>query len=214
MKSVRSIHVSVLLTVTLMFLLGVLLGMKVSEYRMKEFETTSKLLRRYLLDLQLQALITSKNICNIDVTRMGEDKIRLGKYLSVLESQLGKEHEDVLDLKRDYTLLSIYQWVLMKDYQEKCDSNITLVLFFYSNVNNVSECERQGYVLDYLYYSYPKTVVVYALDYDIDTGSLNVLKELYDVRRVPTVVINDVKFEGFHSFDELKGMIFESHKHK
>jgi len=181
--------------------------MKVFEYRIKEFETTSKLLRRYLMDLQLQALIASKNICNIDVTRMGEDKIRLGKYLSVLESQLGKEHKDVLDLKRDYTLLSIHQWVLMKDYQEKCDPNITLVLFFYSNVNNVSECEKQGYVLDYLYYSHPKTVVVYALDYDIDMGSLNVLKELYNVRTVPTVIINDVKLEGFHSFDELERMI-------
>ena len=66
-------------------------------------------------------------------------------------------------------------------------------------IENKTESEKQGYILDYLYTKYPDKLVIFALDYNLDLGALKILKEIYGVNMAPTIVINETKLEGLQS---------------
>ncbi len=110
-------------------------------------------------------------------------------------------------MKQDYSLLSIRQWLLVKQFKEKCNKDINIILFFYSNKVNVSESESQGYVLDYLYEKRPDDVVIYAFDMEDDNPALNTIKVIYGVKQVPSVVINERLFQEFQPKERIERLL-------
>jgi len=200
-------YTSVFLMTVLIFVIGILLTGKLSTKTSEEIFEIQKQVRNYLLSLNLQSDIASEYICRVDVFELTEDKFNLGQQIEILEKNLGKDNEIVKDLKEDYSLLSIRQWLLVKQVKEKCDKDINIILFFYSNKVNTSESESQGYVLDYLYEKYPDTVVIYAFDIDGDNPALNTIKAVYGVKRAPSVVINERLFTGFQSKEKIERLL-------
>ena len=111
------------------------------------------------------------------------------------------------DLKQDYSLLSIRQWLLLKQVKEKCSKNINIILFFYSNKDNSTESESQGYVLDYLYEKYPDNLVIYAFDFDEDNPALNTIKSIYEIKIAPSVVVNEKRLSGLQSKEKIERLL-------
>jgi hypothetical protein len=93
-------------------------------------------------------------------------------------------------------LLSIRQWLLVRQFKKECKSDLNIILFFYSNKKNKEESEAQGYVLDYIYRKYPDKVVIYALEIEQDTPALNTVKDIYGIETAPALVINEKVFKG------------------
>jgi len=200
-------YFSVLLLTLLIFLIGFLITQRISSRTSEQITGIQKEFRNYILSLNLQSEIASEYICKVDVFQLTKEKSDLGKKIDVLEKNLGKNNPIVQDLKKDYSLLSLRQWLLVKKVKKGCNRDINIILFFYSNKVNASESESQGYVLDYIYEKYPDEVVIYAFDIDEDNPALNTLKNIYEVDIVPSVIINDKLFVGLQSRAKIRSSL-------
>jgi hypothetical protein len=200
-------YFSVLLLTSLIFLIGFLIAQRVSSRTSNQITDIQKEFRNYILSLNLQSEIASEYICKVDAFQLTKEKTELGKRIDVLERNLGKNNPVVKDLKQDYSLLSLRQWLLVKKVKEECDRDINIIIFFYSNKVNASESESQGYVLDYIYEKFPDEVVIYAFDIEDENQALTTLKAIYEVEIVPSVIINEELFTGFQSREKISSLI-------
>ncbi len=191
----------------LIFLVGTLIAYIISSQTSEEIIETQKEVRNYFLSLNLQSEIASEYICEVDVFELTKEKAELGKRIDILEKNLGKDHEKVENLKLDYTLLSLRQWLLVKKVKEECNKDTNIIIFFYSNKINRTESESQGYILDYIYEKYPEKVVIYAFDINQDTPALNTIKTIYQVKKAPTVIINENLFAGLQTKEQLESLL-------
>ncbi len=202
-KYVAAFSISLLIIV-----LGIILGQTIANEKFNEISSELERTKSYILGLDLQSkLLTDENLCKVDVFDLTKDKVYAGRQVSYLENVLGKNDKNVLQIKENYLLLSLDQYLLVKKVSEICDKKINIIIFFYSNNYNYTESENQGHVLDYIYDKYPESTVVYAFDVDIDNPALNVFKTLNDVQIVPTVIINDIKYEDFRSRKNIESLL-------
>jgi hypothetical protein len=129
----------------------------------------------------------------------------LGERLAFAESQLGSKNEQVIQLKKQYTLVEIRDYLLTKRLAEACDLDPTVALYFYSNEPGACDaCDRASYALSYLHQTNPD-LRVYSFDYNLDLGALKTLIAVEKVEpRFPAFVIDNVRTYGFTDVDEFK----------
>jgi hypothetical protein len=201
-------YIQTLIITLSIFALGVFLGFYISEIRIREMLSSYEYLRLKITGAILQANILEGELCKYDVLGItGKEKVELGRQVEEVENIRGKADKEVLRLKEDYSLLSINQLLLLKKWKNECNKNVSIILFFYSNINNATKSEEQGLVLNYIYAKYPNRVSTYAFDVDIDNPAVNVLKKKYDIRIVPTLVINEKVYPDFQSREKIEGLI-------
>jgi hypothetical protein len=99
----------------IIFMAGVFLSQKISGSTTDAALRDQKEIENYILGLNLQAEIASKYICNVDVFELTKDKVEMGKKVDILEKNLGKDDPTIKDLKEKYFLLSVRQWILVKE---------------------------------------------------------------------------------------------------
>ena len=137
-------------------------------------------------------------------TAFSQEVGNLGDRLSLAESRLGNDNAEVLQLKKQYTLLQIRDYLLTKRLAETCDVEPVTALYFYSNEGDCEDCDRASYALSYLREAYP-TLRVYSFDYDLDLGALKTLVAVEKVeRRFPAFVIEGKRSYGFTELAEFE----------
>ena len=115
----------------------------------------------------------------------------LASQLSVAESNLGDANPEVIELKKQYSLLEIKDYILLQNITEKCHLKPVYVLYFYTNNGNCSDCSEVADVLTYLRGKYPG-LRVYSFDYDLDLSALKTLISLHKIKDTPpALVINN-----------------------
>jgi hypothetical protein len=129
----------------------------------------------------------------------------LGERLVFAESRLGSDNQQVIELKKQYTLLQIRDYLLTKRLAETCKVKPVVVLYFYSNQPGACEsCDRASYTLSYLHQQNPN-FRVYSFDYDLDLGALKTLVAVEKVeRRFPAFVIDGKRIYGFDEVEAFK----------
>ena len=129
----------------------------------------------------------------------------LAERLSYTEERLGDKNEEVLYLKRQYTLLEIKDYLLMKRLAKECkDLKPVFVLYFYSNAGDCADCAEAGFALSYLRQKYPG-LRVYSFDYNLDLGALKTLNAVLSIKPpLPAYVINGKNFNGIASLEEIE----------
>ena len=128
----------------------------------------------------------------------------LGSRLSYAESQLGTNNPQVVRLKDQYSLLEIRDYLITKQLAAACGSKPVIVLYFYSNAGDCSNCDKAGYALSYLRNTYP-SLRVYSFDYNLDLGALKTLIAVTKVRDIlPAFVVNGKQYYGFTSLSDLE----------
>jgi hypothetical protein len=126
----------------------------------------------------------------------------LGARLSYTEEQLGSDNEQVIRLKKKYTLLEIRDYLATKELARVCGTKPVTVLYFYSNTGDCPDCDKAGYALSYLRDTYP-TLRVYSFDYNLDLGALKTLVAVDKVKgELPAFVINGKYSNGFTSLED------------
>ena len=136
---------------------------------------------------------------------LSSEMTSLGERLSFAESQLGTDNEQVIQLKKQYTLIQIRDYLLSKRLVETCDVDPTVVLYFYSNEPGACEdCDRASVALSYLHEQNPH-LRVYSFDYNLDLGALKTLIAVEKVRpEFPAFVIDGEQEYGFEDIDAFK----------
>jgi hypothetical protein len=128
----------------------------------------------------------------------------LGTRLSYEESQLGTDDAQVIELKKQYSLLEIRDYLITKQLAAACGTNPVTVLYFYSNAGDCPDCDKAGYALSYLRTTYP-SLRVYSFDYNLDLGALKTLIAVTKVQdTLPAFVINKNYSYGFTSVADLE----------
>ncbi len=133
----------------------------------------------------------------------------LAERLSYAEETLGAQNDAVLNLKRQYSLLQIKDYLLLKRVTEKCQTKPVFILYFYSNTGDCTDCEREGYVLTYFRQQYPQ-LRVYAFDYHLPLPALQTLVSLNKVGpNLPALVINGTLYTGYQDREDIERILPE-----
>jgi hypothetical protein len=131
-------------------------------------------------------------------TLLSQEVSNLGDKLSYTENRLGEKDPQVIQLKQQYTLLEIRDYLLTERLSSTCHVQPTIVLYFYTNGAECKDiCDRAGYNLSYLHQTYPG-LRVYSFDYNLNLGALKTLISIEKVQpKFPAFVINGKPTYGF-----------------
>lgn len=146
---------------------------------------------------------------NVNDSMLSPELSTLGDKLSHTENDRGEEDEDVMYLKKYYSLLQVKDYLLSKKLAEKCGSRKqpVFIIYFYSNVGDCPECQKEGYVLTRLKEKYPE-LRVYSFDYNLKLSVIDSLKAIYRIGpALPALVIEDKVYTGFHSVEDLEKLL-------
>jgi len=176
-----------------------------SNKRIEEIKSIEDKIAVDILSSETQYSLLAESSCSdIGNPSLSEELNSLAEKLSYTEGKLGADNTEVLGLKRYYSLLEIKDYLLMKKVTEKCKTKTQVILYFYSNKGDCTECERMGYVLTFLRNEYPG-LRVYAFDYNLDLSAVRTLRSMLKIEnKLPAVVINDKTYYGFKSIEDVE----------
>ena len=156
-------------------------------------------------------LLESSSCEAVDNSTFSKELNALGERLAFAEKQRTNSQEVSL-LKKQYTLLLIKDYLLMKRISTKCEVEPIFVLYFYSNLDDCEDCTRQGHVLTYLREEYPQ-LRVYAFDYHLALPALSTLLSINNINTadiLPVLIIDDEQYKGFMELEDLETLpLFE-----
>jgi hypothetical protein len=131
----------------------------------------------------------------------------LAERLDYTEEQLGSGNNTVVQLKRQYSLLEIKDYLLMQQVAKKCSLKPVFVLYFYSNRGDCEKCESAGHVLTYLRQTYPQ-LRVYSFDYNLGLGALETLVALNKIENtLPAFVVNGKAHYGLSDLEAMEKVL-------
>jgi len=207
----------------IIFLLGLFLGMTIEGKRVLYIEKTSKEQQLTFEGLQLQynwitQLSQEKNCPAIFKTfedymnKLAKSQERLETYSE--EAKLDKE--DFINLKREYLQAELNSWLLAERVKNSCNaSTMSTILYFYSNDRLCPNCGEQALVLSYLKEIFKERLLIFSIDSSLEQEPMiPLLRSVYSITQYPTLIVNDKKFEGLVSSNELLGEICSQYKEK
>lgn len=159
-------------------------------------------------------LLKEVSCSNVSESMLSLQLSEIGDKLSHTESERGSDDEDVLYLKKYYTLLEIKDYLLSKKLVEKCGSakKPVFIIYFYSNKGDCPDCEKEGFVLTRLKEIYPD-LRVYSFDYNLELSAVESMKRIYKITSsLPALVIEDKTYIGFKSVNDLEALLPDSLK--
>ncbi|MEK7569612.1 MAG: hypothetical protein AAB500_01830 [Patescibacteria group bacterium] len=166
-----------------------------------------------LLSSETQYSLLSDLSCkNVSGAVLSDELAELARKLEWGEKNLGAA-EEVLSIKKYYSLLEIKDYLLAKKIAERCKTKSAFILYFYTTAENCGECEREGLVLTALRDKYPE-LRVYSFDYSIDLSAVRSMLSIFKIKdtALPALVIDDELLTGFHSLEDLDDRVQESFK--
>ncbi|NOZ81551.1 MAG: thioredoxin family protein [Candidatus Micrarchaeota archaeon] len=112
---------------------------------------------------------------------------------------------ELLTEKKRYALLDLQFWLNSIKIKKMCDADYATVIYFYSQFNKSVEQKIMDSVLwDFKQKCGPRTIYI-TFPVDMEISSINAVMELYNITRVPAVVINEsVVLYGVVSIPELE----------
>jgi hypothetical protein len=135
----------------------------------------------------------NENICaNISLEKISKDLGFQGIIINDLENKFGKNDEKVLNRKKFYSIILLEHFEFVKLINEKCSSNISTILFFYSNIPGESgKSEDVGKLLDAVGSKNSGKLMIYSFDINLNSELIKKLKEKYNITDSPAIVINE-----------------------
>lgn len=180
-----------------------------NDRRIQDIRTTQDDISTQILSLQTQFDLLQERSCAdiAENTVLPQELQTLASRLSYMEAQGDANREEVVRLKRLYSLLEIKDYLLMKQFSQKCGLKPVFIFYFYSNEGDCDDCERQGYVLTALAREYPQ-LRIYSFDYNLDVSALRTLRDLNDIRdELPALIINGNAYYGFKSIEDIEKIL-------
>ncbi|MBI2147246.1 thioredoxin family protein [Candidatus Woesearchaeota archaeon] len=193
---------------TLIFIVGILIGNAISSAKMEAIDALQQDITVRTIGSEMQYLLLAEHPCqDIHSSELSQELFEIGSKLAHMEQTLGSQDENVINLKRYYSLLEIRHWLLLKKAQQECNATYSLILYFYSNRGDCDACKQQGYVLNTIHRKYPD-VNIYSFDVNIPDTVLATIKQIYNITAPPTIVVNGKKMEGLVNKDEVEQELF------
>jgi hypothetical protein len=205
-------YIAALALTLLVFALGLLFGLVLDSQRATyiKSEANKQSIEYNSLQLQYQILndITQNRECTpllktfeSSVKNLESARIRLEQYQQ--SSTFNKD--DFALLGREYSLAQIRYFMLAKKTQELCGNDVVTVLYFFADPKECPDCDSQSFILTYTKKLMGDKVLIFSFNANItdQEPSVLMLKDIYNVSSFPTVIINEKKFVGAVSTDNV-----------
>lgn len=193
-----------------MFATAFYIASRIDSGRVAEIRATGEAISIDLLSSEVQFELLGNLDCEtLSAHPVLTDELNsLAERLSFTESRLGSDNAEVVQLKKQYSLLEIKDYLLMQQIAQKCKTKPVSILYFYSNSGNCKDCSRMGDVLTYLRQTYPD-LRVYSFDYNLDLSALQTLIALRKVHEpLPAFIAgNGSPVYGFKNLEEIQALI-------
>ena len=200
-NALLALVMTLIIIATVTYAVGYLDRLRISDIQTMQHSISMEALS---LETQFSLLETAPCDAVASSTTLTSELGELGERLSYAEGQLGSDNAQVVQLKKEYYLLEIRDYLITKRLASACATKPVTVLYFYNNSETCTDCDKAGFALSYLRDTYP-LLRVYSFDYDLDLGALKTLITLNKVEStLPAFVINDVVSYGFESLEDLE----------
>lgn len=181
---------------------------KLTSKKLSELNTIQSNISIDLLSAETQYSLLGELDCSQVSNSVLSDQLNtLSGKIEYLESSSGQS-EDLTSLKKQYSLLEIKDYLLMKEITKRCGQKSVFILYFYTTSDNCSECVKQGYVLTSLREKYP-ALRVYSFDYGLNLSAVETLIKIYGIQdtKLPALVSDRQVYTGFHSVEDIEKLI-------
>ena len=205
-------YVIALVLAVFVFISGFLIGNYIAREKLNELSISQQSLMSQLTGLDLRKELSQNNLCDLSLGDITKEKVEMGRQMQALESRLGKEDSEVLMQKEIYELVEIKTILLLKQIKESCNDSSSIIMFFYTNrkndpLGNLQQSEDQGYALEALYQRYPEKVNNFVFDINIKNPAIESLIQIYDIKTVPALVIDNNVYLGYQDLDSLEKIL-------
>lgn len=197
-------YVSVFFITAIIFVLAFALSNYFGNIKLQNIKNTQDKVSIDILSTETQFELLQESSCDSlsKSTTLSDDLSTLGAKLSYAENQQGIDADEVIALKKYYSLLEMKDYILMRKVYQKCAVRPITILYFYSN-KDCDDCRRQGYVLTELRQEHPE-VRIYTFDYNLDLNALKTITSIYKVKEpLPLIILNDKAYNGFQSLEDI-----------
>ena len=201
-------YIIVFLITLALFLTAFGVSTYLSNKKLSNLQTIQDQISVDVLSSEVQYSLLEEQSCS-DVTRSVLSK-ELATFADKIEysenNKIGNE-QSLIDLKKNYSLLEIKDYLLMKKISARCGLKSSFILYFYANSNDCKDCDKQSIVLDTLRNEYPE-LRVYSFDYNLDLTAINALISIYKIPdTLPAIVLNGKTYNGFQDIETLEKII-------
>ena len=181
-----------------------------NDKRIQEIQSIQNAISTDILSSETQFSLLSELSCkDIGSSILSKELNTLADKIEYSEKNIGTDDNDVVQLKKYYSLLEIKDYLLMKRVSEQCGKKFVFVLYFYSNSDKCPDCEKAAYVLTYLREKYPQ-LRVYSFDYNLDLSAIKTIIALFKIKNdLPAVVLDEKVLNGFQDKDSLEKSLKE-----
>ena len=207
-------HLTALFITALIFVIGLLIGLTLTNERIKSSENFARSQKADYDSLQLQYLYLQKGSCPVLEKTLEQN-------IDDLETQRAKLEEYVKDsnaeefklIEREYMLSEIRYWLLAKQSKIDCGSDTVSVLYFYSDVEGeCDDCSAQGTILNFLKETFKDRLLIFSIDVNVEDPILSILKKTKNIEELPTLVVEEDTYSGLLETKELKNIICSHYK--
>lgn len=197
-------YIIVLFITTAIFATGLWLSNYFNNKKIDQLKTIEDKISLDLMSSETQFSLLQELSCkDVSTTVLSSELNSLAEKISYSESNMGSDDDNVVSLKKYYSLLEIKDYLLMKKITERCGQKSIFVLYFYKN-EKCDDCTKQGYVLTSLREKYPN-LRVYSFDYNLDISAIKAMTSIYKVPdNLPAIVINGKVYSGFQTIEEIE----------
>ena len=180
-----------------------------SSRRIAEVKSIENKISLDILSSETQFALLRESSCkSIDhSTAFSEELSAIASRLSYMEEKSGDSDEEVMSLKKYYSLLQIKDYLLVEQVKQKCGVKPITIIYFYSNAGDCEDCKRAGYVLTKLREEFPE-LRVYSFDYNLDISAVKTMRSIQGVKnKLPALVIWGEPYYGFKSSEDIEKII-------
>lgn len=190
------------------FATALLLGNYFGEKKLEELKAVENQISIDILSSETQFALLGELTCPGGQSPTLSDELNsLGEKLKYNEEKFGTDNVSFIQLKKQYSLLEIKDYLLIKKLKN-CKTRPTAILYFYSK--ECEDCDKMGYVLTYLRNKNP-TLRVYSFDYELDLPALKTLATIYGIEKgkMPALIMNDELHVGYKTIEEIEKLVPE-----
>jgi len=187
------------------FLSAVWLSNYFSNKKLAQLQNIQDKIATEILSSEVQSSLLDEESCT-DVANsvLSEELGSLADKINYTESTVGTT-DQLTELKKNYSLLEIKDYLLTKRISDRCKLKFVFVLYFYST-DDCGDCVKQGYALTALREKYPE-LRVYSFDYNLDLSAIRALTSVYKIpKELPAIVINGKEYNGFKSLEDIEAL--------
>lgn len=131
------------------------------------------------------------------------------EQMEAYEESRKLSHDQFTALKKQYTNLLLEYWLTTEKIDQRCDTNVTTVLYLYKDDPQCPRCADQGTVLTKYRQRYDR-LLVFPLDTTLGMRHVDMVLSAYNVTRYPSIIVEGELYQGFQNYTAM-GRILEQH---